>query len=83
MRLSATSGNGPSGTARFLVDRAFDLPTVALERGGNGKLVRRYSYGLDLLAQTTLNKGPYWYHHDGLLPAPLSAAGSARSGDAL
>ncbi len=23
-------------------------------------------YGLDLLNQTTANKGPYWYHHDGL-----------------
>ncbi|MCL4369113.1 MAG: RHS repeat-associated core domain-containing protein [Actinobacteria bacterium] len=66
VRLTATSGNGPSGTARFLVDRAFDLPTVALERDGNGKLVRRYTYGLDLLAQTTPTKGPYWYHHDGL-----------------
>ncbi len=66
VRLSATSGNGPSGTVRFQLDRAFELPQVALERDGNDKLLRRYTYGLDLLSQTTSNKGPYWYHHDGL-----------------
>lgn len=66
VRLSARSGSGPSGTVRFVVDRAFGLPSVALERDGNGKLVRRYTYGLDLLSQTTPTKGPYWYHHDGL-----------------
>lgn len=33
---------------------------------GNGARLRRYTYGLDLLAQTTSSKGPYWYHHDGL-----------------
>ena len=35
-------------------------------RDGANKLLRRYTYGLDLLSQTTSNKGPYWYHHDGL-----------------
>ena len=48
------------------VDRAFALPTVVAERDGNGKLIRRYVYGLDVLSQTTSNKGPYWYHEDGL-----------------
>jgi len=66
LRLSATSGNGPSGTTRFQLDRSFPLPELALERDGNGKLLRRYSYGLDLLSQTTPTKGPYWSHHDGL-----------------
>ncbi len=66
VRLSAATGPQASKTTQFVVDRAFDLPTVALERDGNGKLVRRYAYGLDLLAQTTPTKGPYWSHHDGL-----------------
>ena len=39
---------------------------MVAERDANGKLIRRYVYGLDLLNQTTANKGPYWYHHDGL-----------------
>ncbi len=51
---------------QFTVDRAFSLPSVAAERDGSGKLLRRYSYGLALLGQSTANKGPYWYHQDGL-----------------
>ncbi|MCL4369115.1 MAG: RHS repeat-associated core domain-containing protein [Actinobacteria bacterium] len=66
VRLSAVRGNRPQDVTRFLVDRSFGLPQLALERDGNGKLLRRYTYGLDLLAQTTPTKGPYWYHHDGL-----------------
>jgi RHS repeat-associated protein len=66
VRLSARSGNGPSNTTRFIVDRSFALPQLAIERDGNDKTLRRYTYGLDLLAQTTPTKGPYWYHHDGL-----------------
>ena len=63
VRRSAARG---SATTEFLTDRAFALPQTALERDGNGKLLRRYTYGLDLLSQTTPTKGPYWYHHDGL-----------------
>ncbi len=66
VRLSAVRGTRPQDVTRFLADRSFGLPQVAIERDGNGKLLRRYSYGLDLVSQTTPTKGPYWYHHDGL-----------------
>ncbi|MGC8634204.1 MAG: RHS repeat-associated core domain-containing protein [Candidatus Limnocylindrales bacterium] len=66
IRLRAATGGQASNTTQFVVDRAFSLPTLVAERDGNGKLIRRYVYGLDLLSQTTANKGPYWYHHDGL-----------------
>ena len=66
IRLRAATGSQASNTTQFVVDRVFALPTVVAERDGNGKLIRRYVYGLDLLNQTTANKGPYWYHQDGL-----------------
>ncbi len=62
-----------------MVDRAFGLPQVALERDGANKLVRRYAYGLDLLSQTTPTKGPYWYHHDGLGSVTDVTSGSGTS----
>ncbi len=66
VRLSAATGPQASKTTGFLWDRSFALPELAIERDGNGKLVRRYTYGLDLLSQATPNKSPYWSHHDGL-----------------
>jgi len=42
---SAATGSQASRTARFQLDRSFPLPELALERDGNGKLVRRYGYG--------------------------------------
>ncbi len=66
IRLSAATGSQAAKTTQYVVDRAFALPTVVAERDGGGKLIRRYSYGLALLSQSTPNKGPYWYHADGL-----------------
>jgi len=66
VRRSAATGPQAARTVRYLVDRAFGLPEVALERDGNDKTLRRSMYGLDLLGQTTPTKGPYWDHADGL-----------------
>lgn len=66
VRLSAATGSQANRTTRFVVDRNLPQPSVALERNGNDQLRRRYTYGLDLLSLTTSNKGPFWYHHDGL-----------------
>ncbi len=48
--MSTTTGTQAGKTTKFLVDRAFGLPQLALERDGNGKLLRRYTYGLALLS---------------------------------
>ncbi|MBI2777378.1 MAG: RHS repeat-associated core domain-containing protein, partial [Chloroflexi bacterium] len=66
IRRSAATGPQAARTVRYLVDRAFGLPEVALERDGANKTLRRYTYGLDRLSQTTPTKGPFWYHADGL-----------------
>ena len=66
IRRSAVRGSRAQDQIRFLVDRAFALPQVALERDAAGRLVRRYTYGPERLSQTTSNKGPYWHHADGL-----------------
>jgi len=64
-RLSASTGSQANKTTKFLWDRAFGLPQLALERNGSDALVRSYRYGLDLLSQAAGSK-TYWYHHDGL-----------------
>ncbi len=66
IRRSAATGPQATRTVGFAVDRTLGAGSVVAERTGNGALLRRYTYGLDLLAETTPNKGPYWYHHDGL-----------------
>ena len=64
-RLSASTGTQANKNTRYLWDRAFGLPQLALERNGNDALLRSYRYGLDLLSQAAGSK-TYWYHHDGL-----------------
>jgi RHS repeat-associated protein len=64
-RLSASTGSQANKTTKYLWDRAFGLPQLALERNGNDALLRSYRYGLDLLSQAAGSK-TYWYHHDGL-----------------
>ena len=66
LRRSAATGPQAGKTVRYLIDRTLGQPSVAIERDGANKLLRRYVYGLDLLSQTTPTKGPFWYHHDGL-----------------
>jgi RHS repeat-associated protein len=66
IRISAATGPQAAKTVRFAVDRTLGQPSVAIERDGAGKTLRRYTYGLDLLSQATPTKGPYFYHHDGL-----------------
>ena len=66
IRRTAATGSQAAKTVRFVVDRLQGNGSVAIERDGANKTLRRYVYGLDLLSQTTPTKGPYWYHHDGL-----------------
>jgi RHS repeat-associated protein len=64
-RLSASTGPQANKTTKYLWDRAFGLPQLALERNGSDSLLRSYAYGLDLLKQQAGTK-TYWYHPDGL-----------------
>jgi RHS repeat-associated protein len=50
---------------RYLWDRAFGLPQLALERDGADDLQRSYRYGLGRLTLTDA-AGTTHYHHDGL-----------------
>jgi RHS repeat-associated protein len=65
VRLSASTGALASQTTKFLWDRNFGLPQVAIERNGSDALLRYYRFGLDLLRQTA-GATTYYYHHDGL-----------------
>jgi RHS repeat-associated protein len=65
VRLSASTGSQAAKTTKFLWDRSFGLPQLALERNGHDALLRDYRYGLDLLSQQAGNK-TYLYHYDGL-----------------
>lgn len=64
-RRSAATGSQANKTTKFIWDRNFELPQIALERSGNDALLRTYAYGLDLLSQKAGNK-TFYYHHDGL-----------------
>jgi RHS repeat-associated protein len=64
-RLSASTGAQASQTTKFVWDRNFGLPQVAIERDGSDTLLRDYRFGLDLLRQTA-GATTYYYHHDGL-----------------
>ncbi|MBA3688501.1 MAG: RHS repeat-associated core domain-containing protein [Chloroflexi bacterium] len=64
-RLSGSTGGGASQTTKFLWDRTFGLPQLAIERDGSDALLRSYSYGLDLLRQTA-GSTAYYYHADAL-----------------
>jgi RHS repeat-associated protein len=65
VRLSASTGALASQTTKFLWDRNFGLPQLAIERNGSDALLRYYRFGLDLLRQTA-GSTTYYYHHDGL-----------------
>jgi RHS repeat-associated protein len=65
VRLSASTGALANQTTKFLWDRNFGLPQVAMERDGSDALLRYYRFGLDLLRQTA-GATTYYYHHDGL-----------------
>lgn len=65
VRLSASTGALASQTTKFLWDRNFGLPQIAIERNGSDALLRYYRFGLDLLRQTA-GSTTYYYHHDGL-----------------
>jgi len=64
-RRSASTGSQPNKTTKFIWDRNFALPQLALERNGSDALQRSYAYGLDLVSQKAGSK-TYYYHHDGL-----------------
>jgi RHS repeat-associated protein len=82
VRLSASTGSGASQTTKFLWDRNFGLPQVAMERDGNDALLRDYRFGLDLLRQTA-GSTSYYYHHDGLgsVADVTSSAGTSLTWD--
>ncbi len=65
MRLSASTGAAANQTTKYLWDRNFGLPQLAIERDGNNALLRSYRYGLDLLRETA-GSTTYYYHPDGL-----------------
>jgi RHS repeat-associated protein len=77
-RLSASTGAGSSQTTKFIWDRVFGLPQLAIERDGANTLLRSYSYGLDLLRQTA-GATTYYIHHDGLGSAADVASSSGSS----
>jgi RHS repeat-associated protein len=66
VRLSASTGPAASQITRFLWDRSFALPQLAVERDGNQALLRAYSYGLGRIFQTDPASNSAYYHHDGL-----------------
>jgi RHS repeat-associated protein len=65
VRLSASTGALANQTTKFLWDRSFGLPQLAIERNGSDALQRYYRYGLDLQRQTAGSTN-YYYHQDGL-----------------
>ena len=65
IRLSSSTEPGVA-TTNFLVDRAFGLPQVALERDGTGTIVTRSAYGLSRLALTAPSFGTLFEHPDPL-----------------
>jgi RHS repeat-associated protein len=65
VRLSASTGAAANQTTKYLWDRNFGLPQLAIERDGNNALLRYYRYGLDLLRETA-GSSTYYYHPDGL-----------------
>jgi RHS repeat-associated protein len=65
VRLSASTGAAANQTTKYLWDRIFGLPQLAIERDGNNSLLRYYRYGLDLLRETA-GSNTYYYHPDGL-----------------
>jgi RHS repeat-associated protein len=65
VRLQASTGTGASQITKFLWDRTFGHPQLAIERNGSDALLRYYRYGSDLLRQTA-GSTTYYYHHDGL-----------------
>jgi RHS repeat-associated protein len=65
-RLQAATGNGNNAKTNYLWDTSYGLPQLALEQSGNGKLVRRYTTGLDTISMATSASSVYYYSHDPL-----------------
>ena len=65
VRLRASTGSQANRTTDFLWDVNGGLPQIASERDGNGKLLRRYVYGVRLISQTAGNSTSY-FAYDGL-----------------
>ena len=80
IRLSSSTGPG-AATTNFLVDRAFALPQVAIERDGSGTIVTRSGYGLSRLALTVPSFGTLYEHPDplGSVTDLTSASGASLS----
>ena len=64
-RLRASTGSQASRTTDSIWDVNGGLPQIALERDGNGKLLRRYVYGVRRISQTAGNSTSY-FAYDGL-----------------
>ena len=65
VRLRASTGSQASRTTDFVWDVNGGLPQIASERDGNGKLLRRYVYGVHRISQTAGNSTSY-FAYDGL-----------------
>lgn len=62
-RLSETDG---TAATRFVWDRTWGLPQLALERNGTGSLLRRYHHGLAPVSMRTVAGEDFSFHADGL-----------------
>jgi RHS repeat-associated protein len=65
VRVRASTGSKANRTTSFLWDLNGALPQIASERDGNGKLSRRYVYGVRRISQTAGNSTSY-FAYDGL-----------------
>jgi len=65
VRLRASTGSQANRTTELLWDGNGSLPQIASERDGNGKLLRRYVYGVRRISQTAGNSTSY-FAYDGL-----------------
>src|SRR5207237_3751995 len=64
-RLQASTGAQATQTTNYVWEEHARLPQIALERDGNGTLLRRYVYGV---RRTSVSTGgsSYYYTYDGL-----------------
>lgn len=65
-RLKDSWGSNASSKVNYLWDVSGSLPQLAIERDGNAALLRRYTYGTRLLAESTTGTNAFYYLDDTL-----------------
>lgn len=79
VRLRASTGSQANRTTDFLWDVNGGLPQIASERDGNGKLQRRYVYGVRRISQSAGNSTSYFaYDAIGSVANLTSATGGTQ-----